>query len=92
MQDTEQEDITIFMGVPTMYSYLLSAYDDMSTAEQARARCGVVIRHNTVPGSCCPCTHRTVHLQGCRGAAPTYSERLGAVPAQCDAAMERNFR
>ena len=38
VQDESQEDITIFMGVPTMYSYLLSAYDDMTPTEQGRAR------------------------------------------------------
>ena len=38
VQDETQNGITVFMGVPTMYSYLLSAYDGMTTAEQARAR------------------------------------------------------
>lgn len=27
------------MGVPTMYAYLLSAYDAMSSTDQAAARC-----------------------------------------------------
>ena len=38
VQDESQGDITIFMGVPTMYSYLLSAYDEMTPTEQGRAR------------------------------------------------------
>ena len=49
VQDEAQEDVTIFMGVPTMYSYLLSAYDDMSTVEQARARCS----HRPLPSAPC---------------------------------------
>ena len=38
-QDREQPPVSVFMGVPTMYSYLLSAYDAMSSTEQAAARC-----------------------------------------------------
>ena len=38
VQDQSQEDIMSFMGLPTMYSYLLSAYDEMTPTEQGRAR------------------------------------------------------
>lgn len=38
-QDREQPPVSVFMGVPTMYSYLLSSYDAMSRKEQAAARC-----------------------------------------------------
>ena len=29
--------VSVFMGVPTMYSYLLSRYDDMAPAQQQAA-------------------------------------------------------
>ena len=35
------------MGVPTMYSYLLSVYDSMSEADKAAARC-VPLSVNTI--------------------------------------------
>ena len=33
--------MTMFMGVPTMYAYLLSAYKDMDPAQQRRAQAAV---------------------------------------------------
>ena len=33
-----EDPITVFMGVPTMYAYLLSAYEAMDEAQQAPAR------------------------------------------------------
>ena len=36
----EEDPITVLMGVPTMYSILLSFYETMEPAKQARARCG----------------------------------------------------
>jgi acyl-CoA synthetase (AMP-forming)/AMP-acid ligase II len=34
----EEDPITVFMGVPTMYSYLLSTYNAMPPEEQRRAK------------------------------------------------------
>jgi malonyl-CoA/methylmalonyl-CoA synthetase len=33
----QEEPVTVFMGVPTMYSHLLSRYDDMAPAQRAAA-------------------------------------------------------
>ncbi len=48
--------LSVFMGVPTMYSYLLSHYDgNMSPEEQARARAAASALRLTVSGSsACP--------------------------------------
>ena len=34
----EEDPISVFMGVPTMYAYLLSAFEAMNAAQQQRAR------------------------------------------------------
>lgn len=47
--------MTVFMGVPTMYSYLLSAYDRMSAEEQTAAKSAASRLRLTVSGSAaCP--------------------------------------
>lgn len=33
-----EDKVTVYMGVPTMYSYLLSHYDQAVEAEQQKAR------------------------------------------------------
>ena len=51
----EEDPVTVFMGVPTMYNYLLSAYDEMSTEEQRRAARAASRLRLTVSGSAaCP--------------------------------------
>ena len=51
----ENKDINIFMGVPTMYSYLLAKYDAMSPEQQSSARAAVQRLRLTVSGSAaCP--------------------------------------
>ena len=40
VQDASAPPVSVLMGVPTMYSYLLSVYDDMSSTDKAAARCG----------------------------------------------------
>ena len=37
----EADPVTVFMGVPTMYAYLLSAYEAMDSAQQQGARAAV---------------------------------------------------
>jgi len=34
----QEEAVTVYMGVPTMYSYLLAKYDQASEQEQQQAR------------------------------------------------------
>ncbi len=34
----QEEKVTVYMGVPTMYSYLLSKYDSASEQDQQQAR------------------------------------------------------
>lgn len=51
----EQDPITVFMGVPTMYTYLLNAYDRMRAEEQAAAQAAARRLRLTVCGSsACP--------------------------------------
>lgn len=51
----EEDPITVFMGVPTMYSYLLSYYGKMQPSEQAAARAAAARLRLTVSGSAaCP--------------------------------------
>ena len=100
-QDESQNPITVFMGVPTMYSYLLSAYDDMSTSEQARARRAqtlavplgvsdptVVGADHLAPGP----SDGHYGLQECRGKAPIDRQRLSALPSQHHSAMGGDIR
>lgn len=47
--------MSVFMGVPTMYSYLLQQYDSMPEAQQQRARQAATALRLTVSGSsACP--------------------------------------
>ena len=51
----QREEVTVFMGVPTMYTYLLSYYDSMPAAQQAAARAAAARLRLTVSGSAaCP--------------------------------------
>ena len=51
----EEDPITVFMGVPTMYSHLLSVYDDMSLEQQKAAQAAAKRLRLTVSGSAaCP--------------------------------------
>ncbi|KAK9838516.1 hypothetical protein WJX81_004577 [Elliptochloris bilobata] len=51
----EEDAVTVFMGVPTMYAYLLNAYDAMAPAQQAAARAAAARLRLTVSGSAaCP--------------------------------------
>jgi malonyl-CoA/methylmalonyl-CoA synthetase len=51
----EEDPVTVFMGVPTMYTYLLSHYDGMPAAQQAAARAAAARLRLTVSGSAaCP--------------------------------------
>jgi len=51
----EEPPLTIFMGVPTMYSFLISAYDKMSEPEQAAAVAGIRKLRLMISGSAaCP--------------------------------------
>lgn len=51
----EESLVTVFMGVPTMYSHLLSFYDDMAPGEQSAARAAAQRLRLTVSGSAaCP--------------------------------------
>eukprot|EP01062_Namystynia_karyoxenos_P058545 TRINITY_DN50069_c0_g1_i1.p1 TRINITY_DN50069_c0_g1~~TRINITY_DN50069_c0_g1_i1.p1 ORF type:complete len:592 (+),score=190.76 TRINITY_DN50069_c0_g1_i1:86-1777(+) len=55
VRDASQPPITVFMGVPTMYVYLLSAYDKMGEEEQAASRAAAGRLRLTVCGSAaCP--------------------------------------
>ena len=51
----EDNTVSVFMGVPTMYSHLLSYYDDMSAEEQEAAKQATQRLRLTVSGSAaCP--------------------------------------
>ncbi|CAL5220071.1 g2022 [Coccomyxa viridis] len=51
----EDDPVTVFMGVPTMYSHLLSFYDDMRSEDQEVARRATQRLRLTVSGSAaCP--------------------------------------
>ena len=51
----DEDPITVFMGVPTMYSHLLSVYDDMSLEQQKAAQGAAKRLRLTVSGSAaCP--------------------------------------
>ena len=51
----EEDPITVFMGVPTMYSHLLSVYDDMNLEQQEAAQAAAKRLRLTVSGSAaCP--------------------------------------
>lgn len=51
----EESPITVFMGVPTMYSHLLSVYDDMGPEEKKAAEAAAHCLRLTVSGSAaCP--------------------------------------
>ena len=51
----EENAITTFMGVPTMYTYLLNAYDKMDRAQQRKAQEAARRLRLTVCGSsACP--------------------------------------
>ena len=53
--ESQDGRINVFMGVPTMYSYLLGQYDTMSEQEQAAARRAAASLRLTVSGSsACP--------------------------------------
>lgn len=63
----KEDPISVFMGVPTMYYYLLNAYDKMDAAEQGRAREAAQRLRLTVCGSsACPLhiMERWRHLSG----------------------------
>ena len=48
-------ELSVFMGVPTMYSFLLNNYDSMSSEEQGKAREAASRLRLTVSGSsACP--------------------------------------
>ncbi|KAK9798596.1 hypothetical protein WJX73_006206 [Symbiochloris irregularis] len=51
----QQDPVTLFMGVPTMYDYLLNTYDKMDAAGQEAARGAAARLRLTVSGSAaCP--------------------------------------
>ena len=51
----EEDPVTVFMGVPTMYSHLLSVYDNMSLEQQKAAQAAAKRLRLTVSGSAaCP--------------------------------------
>ena len=63
----EEDPITVFMGVPTMYSYLLSHYASMAPREQAAARKAAARLRLTVSGSAAcplPVIHQWQELSG----------------------------
>ena len=54
-QQRQEDPITVFMGVPTMYTYLLNYYKEMSAEEQEGARAAASRLRLTVSGSsACP--------------------------------------
>ena len=70
----EEDPVTVFMGVPTMYNYLLSAYDEMSAREQRRAARAASRLRLTVSGSAAcpvPIMDRWEQLSG--ATSPTYA-------------------
>lgn len=51
----QDQRLSVFMGVPTMYSYLLQQYDSMAPEQQAAARRGAAALRLAVSGSsACP--------------------------------------
>jgi acyl-CoA synthetase (AMP-forming)/AMP-acid ligase II len=63
----EEDPITVFMGVPTMYSYLLTHYASMAPHKQAAARKAAARLRLTVSGSAAcplPVMHRWHELSG----------------------------
>ncbi|KAL0029683.1 hypothetical protein WJX79_007385 [Trebouxia sp. C0005] len=51
----QEEAVTVYMGVPTMYSYLLAKYDQASEQDQQQARAAAKRLRLTVSGSAaCP--------------------------------------
>lgn len=51
----QDSNLTVFMGVPTMYSLLLSHYDSMPPEQQASARRAAAALRLTISGSsACP--------------------------------------
>lgn len=63
----EEDPITVFMGVPTMYSYLLAHYASMAPHQQAAARKAAARLRLTVSGSAAcplPVMHRWHELSG----------------------------
>lgn len=51
----QEEAVTVYMGVPTMYSYLLAKYDQASEQDQRQARAAAQRLRLTVSGSAaCP--------------------------------------
>ncbi|KAK9908661.1 hypothetical protein WJX75_001158 [Coccomyxa subellipsoidea] len=63
----EEDPITVFMGVPTMYSYLLTHYASMAPHQQAAARKAAARLRLTVSGSAAcplPVMHRWHELSG----------------------------
>ncbi|DBB14291.1 TPA: hypothetical protein ACH3X3_001228 [Trebouxia sp. C0006] len=51
----QEEAVTVYMGVPTMYSYLLAKYDQASEQDQQQARAAAQRLRLTVSGSAaCP--------------------------------------
>ena len=66
----QEDPVTVFMGVPTMYAYLLSAYEAMDQAQKEAARAAARRLRLTVCGSA-PCP------------APVYRawEQLAGAPA-----------
>ena len=65
----EDDPVTVFMGVPTMYSYLLSAYEGMAPDQQAAARAAAGRLRLTVSGSAAcplPVMRRWEELSGLR--------------------------
>ncbi len=63
----EEDPVTVFMGVPTMYSYLLSHYASMAPSEQEAARKAAARLRLTVSGSAAcplPVIHQWHELSG----------------------------
>ena len=55
MLQRDEEPVTVFMGVPTMYNYLLSHYRDLSSEDQKAAQKAATRLRLTVSGSAaCP--------------------------------------
>ncbi len=51
----EDDPVSVFMGVPTMYNHLLSHYEEMSSEDQAAAKRAAQRLRLTVSGSAaCP--------------------------------------
>ena len=75
----------MFMGVPTMYSYLLNAYDAMAPEQRAAARAAAGRLRLTVSGSAAcplPVMRRWEELSG-PGSLTGGKQTLRARPACC---------